>query len=244
MRFPVRAGAVFVAPFLAVVSSVAAAPGPELEITAPPELAGAAKTVAALAREDFTEVLTLTGRVGFTAPIRVVLVAEGTEVAQSTPPWVAGYSRGEKRVVVLFPERVPSYPDRTMRSLLRHEVAHVLVWEASRGKPVPRWLNEGIAAVAAREWGLEDRARYAAAVLGRGPRNTRQVDRGFRASASQARRSYALAAGFVRHLRTEFDSQAPARILEGIGQVRPSRRLSCRRQAPTSAESNGGSLKK
>ena len=100
--------------------------------------------------------------------------------------------------------------------LLRHEVAHVMVEEAAGGKPVPRWLNEGIATVAARQWGLEDRARYAAAVIGRGPKSTLQLDRAFRQSAGEVRRAYALSAGFVRFLQAEYGILTPALILEGL----------------------------
>ena len=171
-----------------------------------------------MAQEDFTEVLNLTGRIGFFEPITVVLMPEGSPLAEEMPRWVAGYARGDRRTVVLFPARVPSYPDRNLRTLLRHEVAHVLVWEAAAGRAVPRWLNEGIATVAAREWGLEDRARYAAAVIGSGPRSTRQLDRAFRGTSNEVRRAYALSAGFVRFLQAEYGILAPARILDGLAE--------------------------
>jgi len=196
----------------------ASLPAPALQVIAPPQLASVAKHIEALGREDFTELLVLTGRMGFTQPVKVVLITEDHPVAHETPAWVSGYARSDRRTVVLFPARVPSYPDRNLRALVRHEVAHILVWEAAGGRHVPRWLNEGIATVAAREWGLEDRARYAAAVLGRSPRSTRQLDAAFRGSASEARRAYALSSAFVRHLRTEYGSSTPAEILRGIRQ--------------------------
>jgi hypothetical protein len=202
--------------FFLMIGVVCAAPSPDIEVVAPPELQKVAVSVRALAGEDFTEVLNLTGRVGFTKKIIVVLIPEGTPLAEEAPQWVSGYARGDRRTIVLFPARVPSYPDRNLRSLLRHEVAHVLVWEAAAGRAVPRWLNEGIATVAAREWGLEDRARYAAAVIGSGPKSVRQLDRAFRGSANDARRAYALSAGFIRFLQVEYGVMAPARILDGL----------------------------
>lgn len=204
---------------LALISAVAvAATSPEIRVVGPPELEKIAIQVKHLAQEDFTEVLNLTGRIGFSEPITVVLMPEGSPLAEEMPRWVAGYARGDRRTVVMFPARVPSYPDRNLRTLLRHEVAHVLVWEAAGGRAVPLWLNEGIATVAAREWGLEDRARYAAAVIGSGPRSTRQVDRAFRGNAGDVRRAYALSAGFVRFLQTEYGVLMPARILDGLAE--------------------------
>jgi len=204
--------------FLVWCGPAFAAPSPEIRVVGPPELENIAVQIERLAQEDFTEVLNLTGRIGFTSGITVVLMPEGSPLAEEMPRWVAGYARGDRRTVVLFPARVPSYPDRNLRTLLRHEVAHVLVWEAAGGRAVPRWLNEGIATVAAREWGLEDRARYAAAVIGSGPRSTRQVDRAFRGNAGEVRRAYALSAGFVRFLQTEYGILTPARILDGLAE--------------------------
>ena len=201
---------------LSVGGPAFASSSPEIRVVGPPELERIASQVELLAQEDFTEVLNLTGRIDFSESITVVLMPEGSPLAEEMPRWVAGYARGDRRTVVLFPARVPSYPDRNMRTLLRHEVAHVLVWEAAAGRAVPRWLNEGIATVAAREWGLEDRARYAVAVIGSGPRSTRQLDRAFRGNAGEVRRAYALSAGFIRFLQTEYGILTPARILDGL----------------------------
>lgn len=195
----------------------AAAPAPQLEVEAPPELAAVAAELRALGAEDFSEVLRLTGRPGFSRPIRVLIVPESSQLARDAPGWVSGYVRGDDALIVLFPARVRSYPDNTLRTLLHHEIAHVLVAEAAGGRPVPRWFNEGVATVAAREWGLEDRARFAAAVVGRGPGSSRELDAGFAGTAAEVRRAYALSAAFVRFLQREHGPQAPAEILAGIG---------------------------
>lgn len=194
----------------------AAAPSPKLEVEAPAELAGVAEEVRLLADEDFSEVLHLTGMTGFADPIRVMLVPESSQLARDTPGWVSGYARGSDDLIVLFPARVRSYPDRNLRTLLHHEVAHVLVAQAARGRPVPRWFNEGVATVAAREWGLEDRARFAAAVIGRGPTTTRELDASFRESGDEVRRAYALSAAFIRFMQQRYGSLAPAEILAGL----------------------------
>jgi len=170
----------------------------------------------ALARENFDASLEICGLMGFSRPIRVVLLEEDNPVARETPSWVSGYARGDRALIVLFPARVPSYPDRNLGALLHHEVTHILVWEAAGGRFVPRWFNEGVATVAAREWGLEDRARYATAVIGGGPRNLRDLDRAFERGNSAVGRAYALSAGLVRALRSEYGPQVTGEILAGI----------------------------
>jgi hypothetical protein len=207
--------------FLAVLANVAglalgAAPAPELLVDAPPELAATAREVRGFESDDFSQTLLLTGMTGFAAPIRVVLVPETSELARDVPTWVSGYARGSERLVVLFPARVRSYPDRNLRALVHHEVAHVLVTQAARGRPVPRWFNEGVATVAAREWGFEDRARFAAAVIGGKARKTEDLDRLFRGNDAEVRRAYAMSAAFVRFIQNEYGSLAPASILRGV----------------------------
>jgi hypothetical protein len=196
---------------------VMARPSPDLLVEAPPALAVVADEVRAIGGGDFSGALLLTGLMGFSSPIRVVLAPRDSQVERQTPAWVSGFAVGDSRTIVLFPDRVSRYPDDSMRTLVHHEVTHVLVAEAARGRPVPRWFNEGVATVAAREWGIEDRARYAAAVVGRGPRTADALDQGFAEGGRRVTRSYALSGAFVRWLRVEYGEFVTARILELLG---------------------------
>ena len=190
-----------------------ARPAPELLVEAPPSLEAVADEVRAIGMGDFSGALLVTGLMGFSSPIRVVLAPQDSAVAQQTPTWVSGFANGRSRTIVLFPGRVSRYPDNSLHTLVHHEVTHVLVAEAARGRPVPRWFNEGVATVAAREWGIEDRARYAAAVVGRGPRTADALDQGFAEGGRRVARSYALSGAFVRWLRVEYGELVTARIL-------------------------------
>jgi len=193
-----------------------AAPSPQLVVEAPTELAAVAEEVRAIGEGDFSAGLQITGVIGFTTPIRVILSAESSELAHEVPAWVSGFARGSDAVIVLFPARVHSYPDRNLRTLVHHEVAHVLVAEAAQGRPVPRWFNEGVATVAAREWGIEDRARFAMAVLGARPHGVRDLDASFEGSGPQIMRAYALSSAFVRFIQRRYGPTAPAIVLDGI----------------------------
>jgi hypothetical protein len=200
-----------------VLAAGAATVSPELVIEAPVGLDAVADEIAAIGRGDFGFALEVTGLFGFTAPISVIVAPESSELARQTPAWISGFATGRTRTIVLFPERVTRYPDDSLTTLVHHEVTHVLVAEAARGYPVPRWFNEGVATVAAREWGIEDRARYAAAVVGRRGRTTADLDRGFADGGRAASRAYAMSAAFVRWLRQRHGDHVTARILELLG---------------------------
>jgi hypothetical protein len=207
---------VFAGLILSITGLGHARPAPTLVVEGPPELAWEVRRVEEVAATDFGAVLRMTGVMGFTRPIHVLLVAESQPLARRTPAWVSGFAVGDQRTIVVFPGRVPSYPDRNLEALIHHEVAHVLVTEAAGGRSVPRWFNEGVAAVAAREWGLEDSARYALAVVGRGERTVSDLDAAFEAGGRRASRAYALSAAFVRFLESEAGGDVSARILAEI----------------------------
>ncbi len=199
-----------------LLAAAAFAETPALDIVAPAPLEQVAIRVRALAADDFSDVLALVGLEAFGPPVRVVLAAEDSDLARRAPSWVSGYAQPLLSEIVLFPARVPSYPDRTLAVLLRHEVAHILTARAAGHRPLPAWVAEGIATVAAREWGLEDRARYAAAVIGPGPRSLAELEAAFRAGGRQVSRAYALSAALMRSLQRRHGPGSVARLLAGI----------------------------
>jgi hypothetical protein len=205
---------------VALVVSAAAraqAVAPALVVEAPPGLARQAAAVDAITPNDLAPVPRLLGLANPGAPIRVVLAGDRSTLALRAPSWVSGYALPPLATIVLFPARVPSYPNRNLETLVRHEVAHVLLGRATGFRRVPRWFDEGVASVAAREWGVEDAARVVLATIGRGPRSLAEVDAAFSAAeGGSAARGYAFAAALVRDLLRRDGETAIARVLAGI----------------------------
>ena len=73
----------------------------------------------------------------------MVLAPEESDVAKSTPPWIAGFARGADGLIVLFPARSPSYPYDSLEDVLRHEIAHVLIARAAGERSVPALVQRG-----------------------------------------------------------------------------------------------------
>ncbi len=201
---------------LALASMAVGQEAPSLAVEAPPELARQAAAVKALEKGEWASLLQLVGLAEPGRPIRVVLAPEESRLASNVPSWVSGYAAPELDTLVLFPGRVPSYPDRNLETLLHHEVAHLLLARAAGGKPVPRWFNEGTATVAAREWGVEDGARVALATIGRGPRSLPEVDASFSGDRAAASRGYAVSAALVRYLLRRNGEDVVSHILARV----------------------------
>lgn len=205
------------AALLGPAAATAAAPAPpELVLEAPPEAAAAAARLRAYDRAALLEVMRLVGLEDAGPPIRVVLAPADSAAARAAPPWVAGYAHGALGIVVLFPERAPLYPEDSLEDLLHHEVAHVLIVRAAGYRDVPRWFHEGVAMVAGRAWGLEDRARLTLAVLPRRDLSLRRIDDWFGGGGEEVARAYALAGAFARDLLHRHGRDAAARILDEV----------------------------
>jgi len=187
----------------------------ELRIEAPPELAPARARLAAIDTTRLVDLATLVGLPDPGPPIDVVLAAETSEWARRVPAWIAGLALPADRIV-LFPARSPVYPHDTLEDVFRHEVMHVLIARAARGRRVPRWFNEGLAMYVERPWELRDTTRVAYA-LAVGPTLTvDQVDGLFDGDRAAQSRAYALAGAFVRTILTDHGRLVVARLLARV----------------------------
>lgn len=201
---------------LLVKSAAWAVEPPELLVDAPPALAGRATEIAGYDRARLAAAMELAGLSRPGRPIRVLIRSEDSPEARRVPSWVAGYAVAGRDAVVLFPQRNPSYPDRSLDALLRHEVAHILIARAAGGRPVPRWFNEGVAMAASRSWGLEDRARFAIEALTGEQVPLPWLDGWFRGDRSRVRRAYAVSGAFVRDLIRRHGRGVTGRILADV----------------------------
>jgi len=183
---------------VALLTPAVAGPAPTLEIEAPPELAADAERLRRLPSSALEQVVQLVGAAGGD-PIVVSLVPEDAPLAREAPAWVAGYAYGALSRIVLFPERVPRYPNSTLEELLLHEVSHVLLDRAAGHRPLPRWFHEGLASVAGGPWDLRDGGRLSLAMLRSRELSPQQIDRLFR-SPGTVSRGYAVATALIRDL--------------------------------------------
>ncbi len=193
---------------------------PELRFEAPAGLAPQALRLEKLDPDSLRSIMILLGMDEPGPPIRVLLAREGSSDARRAPSWAVAYAFGGAGLVVLIPSRVPGYPDKTLETVLRHEVAHVLIARAAGYRSVPRWFNEGLAIHGARDWGFEDRARLTLATVRRGGVALADLDRRFQAGSHSAAGAYALSAAFVRFLLDRHGRLVAARILGQIAQGR------------------------
>jgi hypothetical protein len=188
---------------------------PDLRIDAPPGMAAQKSRLESLDPNRLADVVRLVGLKSAGAPISIQLVDSSSGLARSVSPWIAGFAQKEN--VVIFPSRSPSYPHSTLDDVLRHEVAHVLIWRASSGHPIPRWFNEGLAMAAERQRGLRDQTQLFLHLASGSRLSFDNIDRLFNGGQDDQTRAYLLSGTLVWDLLKEHGESAAGRILEEVG---------------------------
>jgi hypothetical protein len=202
------------------VSLLAPAPSatemPELRIEAPPQLTALRRRLEAISVTGLDDITEFLGRTDYRTTIHVVLQPENSEIARSVRPWISGFAVGESSLVVLFPARSPGYPDITIEDVLRHEVAHVLIWRASGGRNVPRWFDEGLAMEVERQRRWQDQTQLFYQLLTGGETDLQHLDDLFSGGQNDQTRAYALAGALVHDLLRQYGPAAGRAILMRI----------------------------
>jgi hypothetical protein len=186
---------------------------PKLQIQAPPELETVRARLQSIPPNGIAGIAEFLGASAAGPVIQVVLATENSELAHSVVPWISGFAVGESNLVVLFPARSPGYPDDTLEDVLRHEVAHVLIWRAAGGHPVPRWFNEGLAMEVERQRRFQDQTQLFYQLVTGGQMDLQQLDRLFSGGQNDQTRAYALGGAFVHDLLQRYGHAACREIL-------------------------------
>ena len=144
---------------------------------------------------------------GLPRPQQAVLIAIAPDArhfrewaGDGAPEWGAAVAFPARKLVVLQGRAANSSAGDPVR-VLRHELAHLALFEALGDKP-PRWFHEGYASVAAGEWGRDDVLATSVALAMRRGRTLAQVDSGFDAGVVSAEASYALAWRAVEEMQS------------------------------------------
>ena len=209
---PIYRGILCFSALLSAQNLIAAEP-PRLIFEAPDSLAPLAARLSEVNPHRFRSAMQLTGLDHPGPPIRVILAPETSTVARRAPAWASGFAVSRANTIVIMPERVHAYPYHSLEAVLAHEVAHIMIARSARGRPVPRWFDEGLAMVAAHTWGLEDRARLVWAMVAGRPIPFDELDRLFNRDGASAQRAYVLAAALVQYILRNSGQSTPREIL-------------------------------
>lgn len=151
--------------------------------------------------------------------VEITFLSHAGRVAEASdmPRWVAGVahsSTGE----ILIARHGPDGDQTNLEELLRHEMAHVVLYRALDGKPVPRWFNEGVAESVTGTISLSRAQTLATAVFGPGVPRLDKLEAHFRgADGVDAAVAYAAARDLVAYMREQ--ENGDMKLRQVIGEV-------------------------
>ena len=189
-----------------------------ITIEAPPALAGVASRIEAM---DVTRITRALAQAGLTLPptIHIALVESDAPAARQLPSWIVGQAFGTEAIII-FPDRIGSYPYDSLESVVLHEIAHLALSARAGEQPLPRWFHEGVAVSVESGWGLQGQVRLLATAA-RDP----ALDDVSALFASDALPStttaYLLSAALVDDLRRNHGAAAPGLIAGRVADGEP-----------------------
>jgi hypothetical protein len=188
-----------------------------LTVNAPPSLNGEANRIRGVDTARVGEALEQAG-LSLPPEIEITLIANDDPRARSIPPWIVGLAFGEHDIVI-FPQRVLSYPYDSLESVVRHEITHLALSVRAAGRPLPRWFHEGVAVSVDAGWSTTAQFRLLVAMLTR-PDIAQLTGLFTSDSASETQQAYLLSAVLVDDLRRRHGAPLPgaiaARVATGV----------------------------
>ena len=130
------------------------------------------------------------------------------------PGWAAGAARSREGEILLTVHKDGQRHD--IERVLTHELAHVAIDSAAGEAEVPRWFNEGLARVIAREQGPDDAQRLALARLADRVPSLEGLTHAFPRAADDASLAYATSARAIELVMERGGPNAPAAILAAL----------------------------
>ena len=121
------------------------------------------------------------------------------------PGYASGVAYGQLGLVLLSID--PRFPSahHDLGEIFRHELAHVALYDATGGRRVPKWFNEGLAVHLSNESSLTRVQTLWTATLSNRLMPLRKLDRSFPADPVRTDVAYAQAADVVRFLMRQQD---------------------------------------
>lgn len=126
----------------------------------------------------------------------------------NAPDWADGTAYPHRGLIFLRSPRVRGGAAEPLEQVLDHELAHILLGRAFGARPVPRWLQEGVAQLVAREYTMELTDRIGAGMFGDDLLSLDELTAGFPADPLRAQLAYAQSADFVAFLINNHGQEA------------------------------------
>lgn len=129
----------------------------------------------------------------------------------NTAPWAQAVAYPAQKLIV-----IRGYGDLQPEATLAHELTHVMLQGALRGRPVPAWLAEGLAMHYGGQWSLQRWATLSKAMLFGSLIPLPELTHGFPQETARAQLAYAESHSLVGFIRREWGEAGLQRLARSL----------------------------
>lgn len=171
------------------------------------------QTLESLAEHAAISIPEIAGRLGIGAgPAMHITLADDEQAFRDMQPghppdWADGTAWPQRRLIYLKSPSIRGGTAKPLKQVLEHEITHVLLGQAFGPRPVPRWLQEGLAQWVAGEIGPETTHRLSQGLLGE-LLTLDQLTDGFPKDPVRASLAYAQSADLIAFVAQEYGEEA------------------------------------
>lgn len=130
------------------------------------------------------------------------------------PTWADGTAWPSDGLIFLRSPRLRGGQTAPLTTVFDHELVHVLMGQAFGDRPVPTWLQEGVAKVLAREVNASMTDALAAALLTRRLLSLDELTGGFPSEPGRAQLAYAESTDLVAFIRNRWGKEALQTVIQ------------------------------
>ncbi len=191
--------------------------------------AGDRATLERLAEHAAVAIPGIAGRLGIGAGRHIdITLADDERVFHTlqpgTPPsWADGTAYPQRALIYLKSPSIRPGTAKPLEQVLDHEITHVLLGQAFGARPVPRWLQEGLAQWVAGEITPELPARIARHTWGGELLTLDELTDGFPSDPLQADLAYAQSADLIAYVAGEYGPETLPVLVQAIAAGQPVR---------------------
>lgn len=172
------------------------------------------------AREALPEISDFIGYV-YEKDIRIKLISDIREFQSLTekgfPDWGVGFADAENSLIIICAPRVVK-GNIDVKSIIKHELAHIVLGGAAGEYPLPRWFNEGIAMYCSQEWRFGRERVLAIANFTNSLIPLSSLEYTFPSDARRAELAYTESFSAVAYIIKNFGREALRDIMRNLGE--------------------------
>jgi hypothetical protein len=150
--------------------------------------------------------------------IRVISSEDESDSIRGFPDWGIGCAMPLEKAIAIKSPRLAAHPV-DLRTLVAHEIAHVVLGSKCGNVEIPRWFDEGMAMYESGEWKFGESVWLSWANVTHSLLPLSSIGRRFPENAGRAKLAYVESFSVILFLIDQFGRESFLEIIENVGEL-------------------------